>query len=744
MAYNLTEQQLSEIQARTGTRDLSRTQFNIQLQDGTIIPAGINPGQGATIKLGGEVMDRSTAQGSAIASQFVGQGIVDPAQEMAKALKATPLSTNVPVNGPASPSNLLTSGTVQGQYKGKDIFAGTDAQVQAQMSAIDSGSNQLGQQDQLASMLQTVKGMQKQVETTPTSSIPSTVDGSKIAPTPTIPNIPTPTSTTDIYYGGLAKQVADLTTKLETERQTQQTALDTKNADLQKQLNDIKTLQSEGMLKQGSLVAEEASKKKEQLDLEIARFNENYDKVQGLATQLSDLTTTGNEIIAQQKAVTGLSSIRNPRISQTISDITAQSGVIQAAISTYNGQMNQAQNQLQSANNAISDIYKDQIDYYDTIYNYYQDQKGEVSDLKADVVNKQADLAKEKSDAIKTQLDNAQKTYNMIASAMTSPESALFMAEAGVTLNDTIEQINTKIALKSKLDTINDKKNQLLEEGYEFVPFPSYQSGQDMVTFNVEGQNLTFKRPVSTAKTTTIPSTSAISSGNIESEIGGDLFAYASQYADTGKLPIVTELKNSGINVGQVSSIAKQLPKPNGAIVSTNTGVPSTKMSSTQESAITALSEIVNTTIPAMQNLYPELYTGFLGGIGGKIYTTQERQDYDTFRQEFLSKLLVARSGAAVTEPEYNRYAALVPESSSLNPLSTVNIFRSEQGSKTLSSIAESMKNQLDSVLNANQLSIYGYSKVNIDGKERTVGEILDVGGTKYRVLPDGNLTDII
>src|SRR3990167_3809789 len=54
-----------------------------------------------------------------------------------------------------------------------------------------------------------------------------------------------------------------------------------------------------------------------------------------------------------------------------------------------------------------------------------------------------------------------------------------------------------------------------------------------------------------------------------------DLLAYASQYADTGKLPTPAELKLSGLSVGQVTAMAKQTPKPNGALVSTNTGVKS-------------------------------------------------------------------------------------------------------------------------------------------------------------------------
>jgi hypothetical protein len=54
------------------------------------------------------------------------------------------------------------------------------------------------------------------------------------------------------------------------------------------------------------------------------------------------------------------------------------------------------------------------------------------------------------------------------------------------------------------------------------------------------------------------------------------------------------------------------------------------------------------------------------------------------------------------------------------------------------------MKQTLDNELKSKQLSIYGYSTVNVGGVPRKVGEVLDMNGTKLRVLPDGTLTDNI
>lgn len=217
-----------------------------------------------------------------------------------------------------------------------------------------------------------------------------------------------------------------------------------------------------------------------------------------------------------------------------------------------------------------------------------------------------------------------------------------------------------------------------------------------------------------------------------------NLNSYAMQYSDTGKLPSPAELKQSGLSIGQVTLLAKQSPKPNGALVSTNTGVKSSSLSLAQEEGILAMSEIVRDTLPALQEKFPKLYTGLLGGIGGAIYTTQDRQDYRTFRQEFLNKLLKARSGSTVTPQEYDRYQSLLPGEFNQS------FFFGSDGLKKLNSLSTAMKSSLDGALNNQQLSIYGYSKANVNGEPRTIGEILNIGGVKYKVLPDGTLTDII
>src|SRR3972149_2695865 len=105
---NLTSEQLQEITDRTGQIPGKSLQSNVMLQDGTIIPADINPGSAATIVLGdpNKVLDRGTSQGAAIARSFEGQNVVDPQKALADALKATPVQPQG-VSPPATQGGAL-------------------------------------------------------------------------------------------------------------------------------------------------------------------------------------------------------------------------------------------------------------------------------------------------------------------------------------------------------------------------------------------------------------------------------------------------------------------------------------------------------------------------------------------------------------------------------------------------------------------------------------------------------------
>jgi hypothetical protein len=208
--------------------------------------------------------------------------------------------------------------------------------------------------------------------------------------------------------------------------------------------------------------------------------------------------------------------------------------------------------------------------------------------------------------------------------------------------------------------------------------------------------------------------------------------AYAQQYASTGLIPTGLP-KNS---FGKIAQYAKELPKPNGSLVDINTGVRPSKLGAEEEKGISATYDIVNNKLPLLLEKFNKINTGVLGGLGGMVLTSQDRQDFETTRGEILNLLLQARSGATVSPQEYQRYSDLIP--------TTFNqaFFFGSDGANKINSLQNSLNATLDSKLKTSGASIYGYSKVDIGGKEYVVGSMVtSPDGKTGRINPDGTVT---
>ena len=207
--------------------------------------------------------------------------------------------------------------------------------------------------------------------------------------------------------------------------------------------------------------------------------------------------------------------------------------------------------------------------------------------------------------------------------------------------------------------------------------------------------------------------------------------AYAQQYASTGQIPTGIPKGSFGV----IAQYAKETPKAKGTLVDVNTGVRPSKLGAEEEKGISATYDIVNNKLPILMEKFNKINTGIVGGILGNVYTTQDRQDFETTRGEILNLLLQARSGATVSPQEYERYSKLIPTSFN-QPL-----FLGSDGSKKLNSLQKSLNDTLGSKLKTSGASIYGYSKVDINGKEYTVGDMVTAGGKTGRINPDGTVT---
>ncbi len=312
---------------------------------------------------------------------------------------------------------------------------------------------------------------------------------------------------------------------------------------------------------------------------------------------------------------------------------------------------------------------------------------------------------------------------------------------------------------KRKLDAFDRQKERELKEQdmmladakeYAKMAFSNNQSSLGAKITQLDYKSPTFRQdlaklqaqlkdPVQQAQLTKLNAEIAQlnNKGQTVNGVNEDLTAYASQYADTGKLPSPAELKMSGLSVGQVTSFAKQIPRSKGFVVSNTTGTKSNSISAEAEKDFQKLYNVVEMT-KRLKELDKKRVGGVVSGLAGAVFGSEDQGEYLTLRKAIVDEMSRMQSGAALTPDEIAVYNDYLPGRYSES------FFLGQDSLKKINNFETTMNQKLENRLANNGLSIYGYSQVPVGKVMRTVGEIVDVGGVNYRVLPDGSLTDIL
>lgn len=316
-------------------------------------------------------------------------------------------------------------------------------------------------------------------------------------PTPVnTPNLPTPTapSTNDAYFGSATQKVETTRKSLEDiyKAETERIEKDTKRTE-----REIENLSE----KQDVLLSEDVEpltkpfrEELEKTERERLYVNQNFEANQRLTGELEALLTEGNEIIKASKAQPLAQSILNKKVNKTIGDVAARTGVIEAVMSARSNQIGEAYRLIDRSMDAITADRKDQLAYYETIYNFYENEKDEKGKKLIDLDSEQSKFLEEKINLLKGDLQQAETNAQNIKNLMTDPETALFMANAGITLNDTPEVISEKMARQAAIEEVQDFKNERISEGYTYLP-AAKSNTPGALSFDVNGQTLYFKAP---------------------------------------------------------------------------------------------------------------------------------------------------------------------------------------------------------------------------------------------------------
>lgn len=332
-----------------------------------------------------------------------------------------------------------------GWYDGQQYWNGSLSQA----GVINSQSNQVGAGQAVS------KEVVAQTNPNNVSYIDSQVKANQLqAPI----NVPYTSNTSSEYVSGLNSAVEKARKALEDNLSTRQQSNDA-------QLAVVKQKEQATLDKMGELTTPfRADLETEQRD--TLGINKNFEENQKLVDELDSLLTEGNNLIKQQQQVTGIAAIRNPRIQQTMNDVAARAGVIQAVMAARNSQISVAENMIDRSINAIAQDRNDQLNYYNTILTLNNQDKLSLTEDNKLIAQQQVAL-------LQGDLEQAQSTANYVKQLMLDPAKAQLMADSGVSLNDSVETINQKLAQGSYLQEVRDIANTFTSEGGSTILDPS-------------------------------------------------------------------------------------------------------------------------------------------------------------------------------------------------------------------------------------------------------------------------------
>jgi len=179
----------------------------------------------------------------------------------------------------------------------------------------------------------------------------------------------------------------------------------------------------------------------------------DFMKRRKITSELENLLTQSNTLLGKEKNLPLRQNVLNERTKNTLSDISARAGVLESVVSALDGNITQAHNIINQAKDTVSADWNDKTNYYNTLLELNNSKILNLDQESKDIAEKQVKL-------IETDLANVEKTTEYLKGLMTDPESAQFIADAGVKLTDSIEEINSKMAEQKK----REETKQAIEE----------------------------------------------------------------------------------------------------------------------------------------------------------------------------------------------------------------------------------------------------------------------------------------
>ncbi len=384
----------------------------------------------------------------------------------------TPTLTPTPVPTPITPTPAVTKTVVVGLPGSSDEYDKWIAQGRTfeggkwyepstgvtptapTLETISAGLQQVAAQ---------VPAIQAGVKALTTPPVIPLTEVSPVTPivTPTLPTAPDYTA----YFTSMATEIANTRLSLENAYQKQIDALKGQQETLQSKIDNYLGKETEALGEMQALT-QPWQADLEKSERERLKIEENYFANQDSIKELNDLLTQAMSDIQSAEGVTGLGAIRTPRINQIKTEYEARAGVINAVMAARNNQISVAENLIDRSMTAITNDKNSQISYYNTVLNFYDKLRGEEGAKLVTLTAQETTYVNAQIGLLQSDLDNAQATANYVKQLMIDPNTAEAMSQAGVTLNDSVAQINAKLAAYAYTKSVRDTSNDMNAKGY--------------------------------------------------------------------------------------------------------------------------------------------------------------------------------------------------------------------------------------------------------------------------------------
>ena len=318
-----------------------------------------------------------------------------------------------------------------------------------------------------------------------TSSIESPTPASDLRPTPKL-DLPEPEAV-NIYNTRLNSLESNLTNLRKSLEDSYKTQKETNQPEIERLQKEQEKITAEMDPTKRATYDQEKGIEANQLKAAksaSATLEQDFMKRRKMVDELEGLMNMANATLGKEKGMPLSQRVLNARTSRTMSDISARAGVLESVFSALDGNISQAHNLINQAQSTVSASWNDNLNYYRTLLDLKNKKL-----LTLDEENKE--IAEKEIALIESDIKKLEETSNYVKELMIDPESAQFIADAGVKLNDSIEVINEKMAQQARIREVNDIKNEMTANGYEYVPFPTDTIG--LLPINVGGQTLYFK-----------------------------------------------------------------------------------------------------------------------------------------------------------------------------------------------------------------------------------------------------------